>query len=151
MSHIRSPRPDHPETNGVSGTTHNLRVLADGQSPASGLTENVVCKLRGRDFDFRGGSQGNVPPFQFVVNENFNVVDAMAIANRARALQARELRRLFAAAVAWATNAAARWTARNRQRRHLSKLSDHLLRDIGIRPNQINDLVSGSLKRGNGQ
>jgi len=151
MSHARLSLLDHPETNGVSGTMHNLRVLADGQSPASALTEDLVYKLHGRDFGVRSSSEPNVSPFQFAENETFTIVDATAIANRARALQARELRHLFAAAVAGATNAAARWTARNRQRQHLSKLSDHLLRDIGIRPDQINDVVSGSLKRGQGQ
>ncbi len=73
-------------------------------------------------------------------------VDPLAIANRAHVLRARELRRLFIAAVAWTVNAVARWNTRHGQRRHLSDLSDHHLRDIGIRRDQIDAVVSGSLK-----
>ncbi len=72
----------------------------------------------------------------------------MAIINEARALQQRELRRLFTAAVAWTVNAVARWNTRHGQRRHLGDLPDHRLRDIGIRRDQIDAMVSGSLKRG---
>ncbi|MEE8625380.1 MAG: DUF1127 domain-containing protein, partial [Acidiferrobacterales bacterium] len=55
---------------------------------------------------------------------------------------------LFIAAVAWTVNAVVRWNTRHGQRRHLSDLSDHHLRDIGIRRDQIDAVVSGRLKRG---
>lgn len=165
MSHLRSPRPDYPETNGVSGTTRNLRIIADGHSSASGLTENVVCKLYGQDFDFRDSSQGSLPPFFFAENENFNVVDAMNIANRARALQARELRRLFHAAMNWSVDAAEqsmdmlrpivervaihirsirRWRAQRRAIDELRRLNDRTLQDIGIARSQIESVGRGN-------
>ncbi|MCH8999872.1 MAG: DUF1127 domain-containing protein [Proteobacteria bacterium] len=75
-------------------------------------------------------------------------VDPLAIANRARVLRSRELRRLFIAAVAWTVNSVARWNTRHGQRWHLSDRPDHLLRDTGIRRGQINAMDSGSLKRG---
>ncbi len=40
-------------------------------------------------------------------------------------------------------NAVARWNTRHAQRRRLNYLPDHLLRDIGIRRDQLDTLVSG--------
>ena len=51
-------------------------------------------------------------------------------------------------AVAWTNNAATRWNTRRTLRQHLNDLSDHLLRDIGIRRDQIDAVVSGSFMRG---
>ncbi len=62
----------------------------------------------------------------------------------------RALKAVCVAAVAWTVNAVARWNTRHGQRWHLSDRPDHLLRDIGIRRDQINAMVSGNLKR-NGQ
>ncbi len=118
--------------------------------PGAGLDQaaSFVRELNGQDFSPRAGSPDNHPPFRFAETEIRKHVDPFAIANRARDLRSRELRRLFIAAVAWTVNAVSRWITRHAQRRHLSDLSDHHLRDIGIRRDQINAVVSGSLKRG---
>ncbi len=133
MSHVRAP---------------SRETAAAG--PGSGLdpAASFVRELYDRDFSLRGGIQDNHPPFRFAETDVLDRVDPLAIANRARVLHSRELRRLFIAAVAWTVNAVARWNTRHGQRRHLSDLPDYLLRDIGIRRDQINAMVSGSLKRG---
>ncbi len=128
-------------------------VRAPSREPAAagpGLDQaaSFVRELYGQDFSLRAGSQDNHPPFRFAETDVLDRVDPLAIANRARVLSSRELRRLFIAAVAWTVNAVASWNMRRRQRRYLSDLSDHHLRDIGIRRDQINAMVSGSLKRG---
>jgi uncharacterized protein YjiS (DUF1127 family) len=114
-------------------------------SPGPGLDQaaSFVHELYGQDFGLRAGSADDHPPFRLAETEIRNHVDPLAIANRAR-----DLRSLFMAAVAWTVNAVARWITRHAQRRHLSDLSDYLLRDIGIRRDQIDAVVSGSLKRG---
>ena len=117
-------------------------------APGLDLPARFVRELYGQDFSLRAGSQDNHPPFRFAETDVLDRVDPLAIANRASVLRSRELRRLFIAAVAWTVNAVARWNTRHGQRRHLSDLPDHLLRDIGIRRDQINAMVSGSLKRG---
>ena len=121
-----------------------------GGGPGPGLDQaaGFVGQRNGQDFGLRAASAGHPPPFRFAETEIRDHVDPFAIANRARDLRARELRRLFIAAVAWTVNAVARWITRHAQRRHLSDLSDYLLRDIGIRRDQIDPVVSGSLKRG---
>lgn len=167
MSYIRSLRSDDPERNGVSGTAHNLRGTANDESPASGLQENAVCKLRGQNFDFRGGSQGLHPPLHFAENQNFNVVDGMIIADRARALQARELRRLFHAAMKWSADVAGRtmdilrpivgrlanhirsfqrWRAQRHAIDELRRLDDRTLHDIGIARSQIESVARGKME-----
>ncbi len=103
---------------------------------------SFVRELYDQDFSLRDGFQDNHPPFRFAK------VDTLAAAYRASVLRNTELRRLFITAVAWTVNAVARWNTRHGQRRHLSDLPDHLLRDIGILRDQINAMVSGSLKRG---
>ncbi len=103
---------------------------------------SFVRELYDQDFSLLDGFQDNHPPSRFAE------VDPLATAYRASVLRNTELRRLFITAVAWTVNAVARWNTRHGQRRHLSDLPDHLLRDIGIRRDQINAMVSGSLKRG---
>ena len=121
-----------------------------GGGPGPGL-EHAASFLRamyGQDFGLLASSEDNHPPFRFADTKELDRVVPPAIPNRARVLRSRELRRLFMAAVAWTVNALVRWNTRHGQRRHLGALSDHHLRDIGIRRQQINAVVSGSLKRG---
>jgi uncharacterized protein YjiS (DUF1127 family) len=132
MSHVRAP---------------SRETAGGGPGPGLDQTASFVRQLYGQDFGLRAGSADNHPPFRFAETEIRDHVDPFAIANRARDLRARELRRLFIAAVAWTVNAVARWNTRHAQRRRLSDLSDHLLRDIGLRRDQIDAVVSGSLKR----
>ncbi len=131
MSHVRAP----------SRETATAGPWLD--QPAS-----FVGPLYGQDFNRWADSQDNHPPFRLVETHGLDRVDPFATANRARVLRSRELRRLFIAAVDWTVNAVLRWNTRHGQRRHLNDLPDHLLRDIGIRRDQINAMVSGSLKRG---
>ncbi len=133
MPHVRAP---------------SRETAVGGPGPGLDQAVSIVRELYGQDFGLRAGSQDNHPPFRFADTEIRNHVDPLAIANRARVLRARELRRLFIAAVTWTVNAIVRWNTRHAQRRHLSDLSDYLLRDIGIRRDQIDAVVSGSHKRG---
>ncbi len=142
MSHVRWPSPDYPEQGRITGTGH--RETAAGLDQAA----RFVRELNGQEFGLRAGSADNHPPFRFADTDVLDRVDPLAIANRARVLRSRELSRLFIAAVAWTVNAVVRWNTRHGQRRHLSDLPDYLLRDIGIRRDQINAMGSGSLKRG---
>ncbi len=128
MSHVRAP---------------SRETAAAG--PGLDQAASFVRELHGQDFSLRTGSQDNHPPFRFAETDVLDRVDPLAIANRARVLRGRELRRLFIAAVTWTANAVARWNTRHGQRRHLSHLPDYLLRDIGIRRDQINAMGSGSL------
>ncbi len=118
--------------------------------PGPGLDQaaSFVRELYGQDFSLRAATQNIQPPFRFAETDLLDRVDPLAIANRAGVLSSRELRRLFIAAVAWTVNAVARWNTRHAQRRHLSDLPDHLLRDIGLRRDQIFPWIPGSLKRG---
>ncbi len=124
------------------------RETAAGPGPGLDQAASFVRELYGQDFSLRADSQDNHPPFRFAETKIRNHVDPLAFAKRARVLRSRELRRLFIAAVAWTVNTVARWNTRHGQRRHLSDLPDYLLRDIGIRRDQIDAVVSGSLKRG---
>ena len=133
MSHVRAP---------------SRETAAVGPGPGLDQAASFVRELYGQDFSLRAGSQDNHPPFQFAETDVLDRVDLLAIANRARVLRGRELRRLFIAAVAWTVNAVARWNTRHGQRRPLSDMPDHLLRDIGIRRDQIDAMGSESLKRG---
>ncbi len=132
MSHVRAP---------------SRETAAGGPGPGLDQAASFVRELNGQDFGLRPGSADNHQPFRFGETEIRNHVDPFAIANRAHDLRARELRRLFIAAVAWTVNAVARWNTRHAQRRRLSDLPDYLLRDIGLRRDQIDAVVSGSLKR----
>ncbi len=133
MAHVRAP---------------SREPAGGGPGPGLDQAARFVRELYGQDFGLRAGSVDHPPPFRFAETEIRNHVDPLAIANRARVLRARELRRLLIAAVTWSVNAIVRWNTRHGQRRHLSDLSDYLLRDIGIRRDQIVAVVSGSLKRG---
>ena len=124
----------------------HVRALSRETSPGLDQAASFVRELYGQDFNLRTGSQDNHPPFRFTETDGLDRVDPFAIAIRARVLRSKELRRLFIAAVAWTVNAVVRWNTRHGQHRHLSDLSDHLLRDIGIRRDWINAMVSGSLK-----
>ncbi len=131
------------------GRAPSRETAAAGPGPDLDQAASFVRELYGQDFGLRAGSQDNHPPFRFAETDVPDPVDPSAIANRASVLRSREPRRLFIAAVAWTINAVARWnTPRHGQLRHLSDRPDHLLRDIGIRRDQINAMVSGSLKRG---
>ncbi len=132
MSHVRAPS----------------RETAVGPGPGLDQVASFVGKIYGQDFSLRASFADNHLPLQFTNTDVLDHVEPLAIANRARVLRSRELRRLFIAAVAWTVNAVARWNTHHRQRRNLSDMPDHLLRDIGIRRDQINAMVSGSLKRG---
>ena len=123
-------------------------TAAPGPGPGLNQAASFVRELYGQVFDLRAGSQDNHPPFTFAETDVLDRVDPSAIAIRARVLRSKELRRLFIAAVAWTVNALARWNTRSRAAPHLSELPDHLLRDIGIRRDQINAMDPGSLKRG---
>ncbi len=123
-------------------------TAAVGPGPGLDQAASFVRELYGQDFSLRTVTQDNHPPFRFAETDVLDRVDPLATPNRARVLRSRELRRLFMAAMAWTANAVARWNMRHGQRRHLSDLPDQLLRDIGIRRDQINAMVSGSLKRG---
>ncbi len=101
MSHVRAPS---SETAG-GGPGRDLDQAA-----------SFVRELYGQDFGLRAGSADNHPPFRFAETEIRNHVDPLTIANRASVLRARELRRLFIAAVAWTVNAIARWNTRHVQR-----------------------------------
>ena len=46
-----------------------------------------------------------------------------------------------------AFKAVVRWNERHVQRRHLQELPDYLLKDMGIRRDQIDAIVSGNLRR----
>ena len=130
MSHVRAP---------------SIETAAVG--PGLDQAVSFVRHLHGHEFSLRAASQDNHPPYSSAETDVLDRVDPSAIAIRARVLRSRELRRLFIAAVAWTVNAVASWNMRRRQRRNLSDLPDHLLRDIGIRRDQIDAMVSGSLKR----
>ena len=90
----------------------------------------------------------SAPWYRFADTEILNPVDPLAIVNETRAIRNREVRRLFAAPVVWLVKAIVRWNERDTLRRHLRKQSDHMLKDYGIRRDQIDAVVSGSLKRG---
>ncbi len=133
MSHVRAP---------------SIETAGGGPGPGLEHAASFLRAMYGQDFGLLAGSQDNHPPFRFADTKELDRVVPPAIANRARVLRSRELRRLFIAAVAWTVNAVGRWNTRHGQRRNLSDRPDHLLRDIGIRRDQINAMVSGSLKRG---
>ncbi len=107
MSHVRAP---------------SRETAAAGPGPGLDQAARFVRELNGQDFGLGASSADNHPPFRFAETDVLDRVDPFAIANRARDLRARELRRLFIAAVAWTVNAVARWNTRHAQRRHLSDL-----------------------------
>ncbi len=146
MSHVRAPSPDYPQQGRITGTGY--RETAAGPGPGLGQAASFVGEPYGQDFSLRVGSQDNHPPLRFANTDVLDQVEPLTIANRASVLRSRELRRLFIAAVAWTVNAVVRWNTRHGQRRRLNDLPDHLLRDMGIRRDQIDAMVSGSLQRG---
>ncbi|MCZ6466376.1 MAG: DUF1127 domain-containing protein [Alphaproteobacteria bacterium] len=125
MSHVKAP---------------SRETAAAG--PGLDQATSFVVERDGQDVSLRAGSQDNHPPFRFAETDVLDRVDPLATPNRAR-----DLRRLFIAAVAWTVNAVSRWNTRHEQRRYLQELPDYLLKDIGIRRDQIDAVVSGSLKR----
>ena len=133
MSHVRVP---------------SRETATAGPGSGLGQTASFVRQIYGQDFSLRASTVNNHSPLRFANTDVLDHADPLAVANRARVLRGRELRRLFIAAGAWTVNAVARWNKRHGQRRHLRDLPDYLLRDIGIGRDQINALVSGSRKRG---
>ncbi len=122
MSHVRAP---------------SRETAAAGPGPGLDQTASFVRELYGQDFGLRVGSQDNHPPLQFTNTDVLDRVDPLAIVNEARAMQQRELRRLFAAPVVWLVKAVVRWNERNILRRRLQEMPDYMLKDIGIRRDQI--------------
>ncbi len=131
----RTNTPTHPAD--IRDPHRNLHPTVD--------TLNAMC---GQDFGLARKLNENRRTFRFADTDVLDQVDPFAIANRARVLRSRELRRLFIAAVAWLVKAVVRWNERQALRRHLQEQSDHTLKDYGIRHDQIDAVVSGSLKRG---
>ncbi len=54
---------------------------------------------------------------------------------------------LAADAFTSAFKAVVRWNERHAQRRHLQELPDYMLKDMGIRRDQIDAIISGNLRR----
>ena len=133
MSHVGAP---------------SIETAAAYPNPSLEQAARSFRELYGQDFNVRAYSQDNHPSFRDAETDVLDQIDPLTITNRAPVLGSWELRRLFIDAVSWFFNAVARWNTRHGQRRQLSDLSDHQLRDIGIRRDQINTLVSGSLKEG---
>ncbi len=111
-------------------------------------TTAFIKEMYGQDLALRAGSQDDSPPFRFADTDVLDRVDPLAITNEIRVLRQRELGRLFAARVVWLVKAVVRWNERYTLRQRLQKLPDHTLKDIGIRRDQIDAVVSGNLKRG---
>ncbi len=124
------------------------RETAAGPGPGLDQAASFVRELYGQDFSLRAGSPDNPPPFRFANTDVLDRVDPLTIIIEARDMQQRELGRLFAAPVVWLVKAVVRWNERYTLRQRLQKLPDHTLKDIGIRRDQIDAVVSGSLKRG---
>lgn len=91
-------------------------------------------------------------PYTFADTRIYDRVDPIVLTQYARYLQAREMRRLVRAFIAWAAGtvmeAVMEWHRRSVLRHEVSELSDHLLQDIGIRRDQIPALADGRLVRG---
>ena len=124
------------------------RETAASPGPALEYAASFLTAMYGQDFGLLARSDDNHPPFRFADTKELDRVDPPAITNRGRVLRSREPHRLFMAAMAWTVNALVGWNTRHGQRWNLSDRPDHLLRDIGIRRDQINVLVSGSHKLG---
>ncbi len=107
----------------------------------------TIKAIYGQDFGLEHLVNENRRPFRFADTDVLDQVDLISITNRARVLRSRELGRLFIAAVAWLVKAVSTWNKRASLRRHLQEQSDHMLNDYGIRRDQIDAVVSGSLKR----
>ena len=93
MSHVRAP---------------SRETAAAVPGPGLDQAASFVRELYGQDLSLRAGSADNHSPLRFANTEVLDQVEPLAIANRARVLRSRELRRLFIAAVAWTVNAVAR-------------------------------------------
>ncbi len=126
---------------------------ADIRDPHRNLRSNIatiatIKAMCGQDFGLERKLNENRRTFRFADTDVLDQVDLISITNKARAVHNREVGRLFAAPVAWLVKAVVRWNERQALRRHLQEQSDHTLKDYGIRHDQIDAVVSGSLKRG---
>jgi uncharacterized protein YjiS (DUF1127 family) len=110
-------------------------------------TTAFIKEMYGQDLALRAGSQDDSPPFRFADTDVLDRADLLTILIEARTMQQRELGRLFAAPVVWLVKTVVRWNERNILRRRLQELPDYMLKDIGIRRDQIDAVVSGDLKR----
>ena len=118
--------------------------------PARDLAPTIafIDDMYGQDFGLKAVNLNDRHGYRFADTDVLDRVDPLAIIIEARAMQQRELGRLFAAPVVWLVKAVVRWNERYTLRQRLQKLPDHMLKDIGIRRDQIDAVVSGSLTRG---
>ncbi len=100
-------------------------------------TTAFIKEMYGQDLALRAGSQDDSPPFRFADTDVLDRVDPLTILIEARTMQQRELGRLIAAPVVWLVKAVVRWNERNILRRRLQEMPDYMLKDIGIRRDQI--------------
>ncbi len=133
--------------------TNTPTPSADIRDPHRNLRSNIatiatIKAMCGQDFGLERKLNENRRTFRFADTDVLDQVDLISITNEARAVHNREVGRLFAAPVAWLVKAVVRWNERQALRRHLQEQSDHTLKDYGIRHDQIDAVVSGSLKRG---
>lgn len=131
----RTNTPTHPANS--SDPHRNLRP-----------TIATIKAMYGQDFGLERMLNENCKPVLFPATKVFDQADTLIILSKGRAMRNREVRRLLAAPFVWLAKAVARWNERQSLRRHLQELPDYMLKDIGIRHDQMDAVVSGSLKRG---
>ncbi len=126
------------------------RAETTTDEPRPGVADAIayIEDMYGQDFGLEAVNQNNLRQYRFADTDVLDRVDPLAITNEIRVLRQRELGRLFTAPVVWLVKAVVRWNERYTLRRHLQELPDHMLKDVGIRRDQIDAVVSGSLKRG---
>ncbi len=118
--------------------------------PARDLAPAIafIDDMYGQDFGLKAVNQNDRHRYRFADTDVLDRVDPLAITNEIRVLRQRELGRLFTAPVVWLVKAVVRWNERYTLRQRLQELPDYMLKDIGIRRDQIDAVVSGSLTRG---
>ena len=129
-------------------SARRTKTTIDDPRPEVAPTVAFINDMYGQDFGLKAVNLNDRHGYRFADTDVLDRVDPLAIIIEARAMQQRELGRLFAAPVVWLVKAVVRWNERYTLRQRLQKLPDHMLKDIGIRRDQIDAVVSGSLKRG---
>jgi len=131
--------------------THYNTPTRPPDAGALAPTTAFIKEMYGQDLALRAGSQDDSPPFRFADTDVLDRVDPLTILIEARTMQQRELGRLIAAPVVWLVKlgrliaapvvwlvkAVVRWNERNILRRRLQEMPDYMLKDIGIRRDQI--------------